>query len=401
MSDSTTTRDDVFAARVGLGLRELDGTERAPDVAHLVADELDRDTTPATPGSPRGSRRLVLAAALLGLAVTATLLVERQLGGPTTDPAAQDPQGAWRLVYELPLLAILQDMPAGSDPDTEVASYLDTVRKRVGDDSAVTRLDERTFAVDFTATGDESVARMRALLERGDHLAMRIVASPGYWAEGVRFDLAAETKRLRTWLDGGGRDRVLDDPRALSGYRSGTTAIRWFLHRVRPDERAPGSWRARFTGRPQMKAVPLHSEDDWNQGKVPQRIEALEPTQRQLLELVAINMHEVAFAGEDFDPERTVITNDRERDLGYELDYSVVGARAGLYGEFSEKHIGQACAILVNNEVLSAPIFESRIPGVGRLSGLSRAAANAIAHAMRAPLEATPRLVRSSPRQAK
>ena len=198
MSDSTTTRDDVFAARVGLGLRELDGTERAPDVAHLVADELDRDTTPATPGSPRGSRRLVLAAALLGLAVTATLLVERQLGGPTTDPAAQDPQGAWRLVYELPLLAILQDMPAGSDPDTEVASYLDTVRKRVGDDSAVTRLDERTFAVDFTATGDESVARMRALLERGDHLAMRIVASPGYWAEGVRFDLAAETKRLRT-----------------------------------------------------------------------------------------------------------------------------------------------------------------------------------------------------------
>ena len=399
MSRSTRPDDAVFDARLGLGLRELDGDERAPDVAPLVADELDRDL-PAAP--PRRSRRLVLAAALLGLAVTGTLLVDRHFREDATAPAdAQDPQGPWRLIYELPLQTVLQGLPAGQEPDDAVGRYLSVIQQRAGEAVTVQRHDERSFVVDFEAASKSGVAEVRAALERGDQLTVRIMAAADYTAPGVRLDLAAETTRLRAWLDAGGRDRVLADPGALAAYRTGTPTILWFPHWVTPSPRRPGSWSARLTGRDQIRAVPLHDEADWHDGKIPAHVMARPEPDRRLLELVPVNMHEVAFAGDDFDPSETRFYEANQENWHYAVSYGIIPKQTAEYAEFSERYIGQACAILCDGEVVSAPVFESRIPGRGQLSNLALPAATAIAAAIRAPLPACPRLVSSKPREPK
>ena len=102
MTTDQRENDDLFTARVSLGLRELDGVERAPDVAASVVRRL---AAPAPQENRSRTSWLTVAAALLGIAVTATLLMDPDWGN-SDDPAnspAQDPKGPWRLVYELPV----------------------------------------------------------------------------------------------------------------------------------------------------------------------------------------------------------------------------------------------------------------------------------------------------------
>ena len=65
------------------------------------------------------------------------------------------------------------------------------------------------------------------------------------------------------------------------------------------------------------------------------------------------------------------------------------------YSDFSEKYLGKCCAVIWNDEVLVAPRFMSRIPGVGQIQGLSAAQTGTIARILATPVAARVRFLRS------
>lgn len=394
---------DAFTARIGLGLRELDGLEQPPDVSAVVARRL-HERSESAPRSPLPW--LGVAAALLAAIVTATLLVRPYFDRPGGDPdavvAAQDPAGPWQLVYELPIEALqrsLRDNP-GEDLEQLLARCVRNLQARIGAVGAVTRSDATTVTIDLADASSDAVARVRAMVETVGWYEMRMVADADYAAPGVRFDMQQEDAQLRAWLDAGGRERLAADLAAIADYRAGSGHLRWYPRRIRPDPRRPGRWSVRYSDL-HLGVVAVSAELDWNDGAIPAHLQARPRAEQFLIELFPLNMHEIHFTGEDLEPNSIAVVADRDDGLGSGVGYRFRGDRAMAYADFTERWIGKCCAMLWDGEVLSAPRFESRIPGAGRLCGLSRKQADVIATAMHANLPGTPRLLRAGPRKAK
>ena len=400
-------RDEVFPARVGLGLRELDGLERAPEASLEVLRRLAQLRS----APPRPALRWpALVAALLALAVTGTLLVlQRSARGPdgsavtvvAQDPVAPAPRPSaqttpWRLIYQLPA-------PRGADdPQSVRDKTLRILQQRLGTTAVVTPGDGATLTVTLADGNAAQIAAARALVEDLALLEMRPVADAEYIGDGgapdggkVRFDLTKERQQLQAWLDGGGRNRLRQDPRAITGYRAASEHLRWCVRFVRPSLAQDGTWNWRYADVQPLAAsiVAAYPAADWNEGTIPAAMRALPAEQQFLIELMAINQHEIHFTGDDVDPASVVQSTTPEG--GSAVDYRLRGAKAAAYADFSEKLVGRCCAILWNDEVLLAPRFESRIPGAGRIHGLTAAQAATIARILATPLTERMQLQRS------
>lgn len=293
-----------------------------------------------------------------------------------------------QLVYELPIDALQRAWR--DQPDTtlerELARYVDVLRARAGDDVTVERDGATRLVVTLPAVArDDELSRLRRRLEVAGTLELRIVAS----AERG-FDLAAERPRLQVWLDAGGRERVLADPRALDAFHAdpehGPIApgtLRWHVRRipVALDVAADNDtrrWEHPFAGVPAMRdaCVPLYGDEQWNGGHVP--ADAAAPP--FLVELVAVDLAQASFSHADLDLSRVRELQGARPGVRYVLR----GERQGDYLNWSRDNIGRCCAVILDGVVESAPRFESAIPGVGLVVCADATAAEELANVLRA-----------------
>ncbi|MEZ6038005.1 MAG: hypothetical protein R3F29_11020 [Planctomycetota bacterium] len=362
MNDHLTRERDPFAARVGLGLRELDGLEQAPDVREAVRRRL-AGAGRSLPETPRRRPVLLLLAALLALAVTATLMWQSRGGGAAGQEAGQtqDPQ-ATQLVYRT------AEAPTAAQRD----ALLEALQKRLGD-FGTAACEGRTVTIGVPDPANAQ--RVRELVE-GHRLEIRAVAYDDYKADAgvlggeVRFDLAAERARLQAWLDAGGAARLREDPRAIEQFSAASKWLRWYPRLLRPDPRAPERWNYSLTMVPPLEdsVVTAYHTEDWNGGTVPQALLEQPAGQRFLVELLAINMHEVHFTEVDFDPQGVAVGKGHDGEPA--LHYAMRDDQRQAYGDLSERCVGKCLANLWDGEVLMAPIVQSRIPGVGSIQGM-------------------------------
>lgn len=406
MNATERSDDEVFEARLRVGLRELDGLEPAPDVSEAV---LQRLTEPEQSARARVLPRLALAVALLAIAVTATLLVRQRgdAGGgidgvvPVQEPKTSLPdgtnhQGAWRLVYEMSRDDLQRRLAEDRDarPDQLQAKLIEVLQKRIGDVAVVTGGDALTIEVKTASSAAGEVAAVRALLEDPGRFAIRAVADKDAPKDGMRFDMERERARLQEWLADGGRQRLRQDPGAIAAFRAESEHLRWFVRRIRPRADAPAAWDFRYVDIPGFAAmVAAHTDEDWNGGVVPAAIRQRPIEQQFLIELLAVNMHEVHFLDADVDP-----TSVQRSDAGGKGPVVFHRWRRGKdaeFADFSERYLRRYCAVLWNDEVLSVPMFVARIQGACSIPASSGAQADHIAKLLANPLPLGLRLLRS------
>lgn len=407
---ATGVRDEdrVFVARVTLGLRELDGEERAPDVSAEVQRRLALDE-PLAARSPW--RWLTAAAALLAIAVTTAVLVQHNRRGDDGTPAVstQDPVGASRFVYEFPAEALRRaaaDRP-GEDAESILAAAVACVQRRVGALAKVSRGEGATVVVTVADAEPgnavkmrevvENVATVRALLEADVDLQMRIVADDDYRNGPVRFHLGRERERLAAWLaQPGNKERLHADLYHIrrfnddaSGGPEAFGTLAWFPRRIVPAEGGE-RWGPSYADVPALAHATVRTFDDAEFADgVSAAMKQQPKAERFLIELIALNLDERHFTDADFDPASVSVGPD------HEVNYRVTGALANDYADWSEKHLGKCCAIVLDGVVRTAPRFESRIPGRGQIQGLSRDEATAVARLLSMPLLVQPEFKRA------
>ena len=319
---------------------------------------------------------------------------------PTQQPAsAGPPSPSQRLVYELPLDAMQRSLRAA--PERTINQLLDealpVVRARVGAGCEVRREGAIGFTVTVPAEQLAAIPELRSAIELQGTLEFRMLARAD---TDAGFDLAAERTRLRQWLAGGGKERVLADARNLDAFHAdqklGPIAagkLRWIVHRIRVDPDAPDRWQLPVGGRAHTQSAcePLYAEADYDSGQVPARFR--ERPHAELIELVAVDLHQRGFEQHDLDPLRIDCS---KSDGGPCLDYSMQPNAAKDYADWSEQNVGHTSAILWNDELLAAPTFMSRIPGSGRISGaFTEADVARMAKALRSgALPAAPKFLR-------
>jgi len=330
---------------------------------------------------------------LMTLLLTATLFAQE----PAPNPV--------RLVYEMPVDALQRSLKGRPEMDLEqlLAESIGNVQARVPEGVKVARSEATRFTVDLPDATRAALELVRASIETVGKFEMRMIADADYSAPGVTFDMPKERERLQAWLDDGGRDKLRQDTAVLAEFhadkKGGPIAganLRWFVRRIGPNPEAKLRWDMRFADVPALRAasVAAYTEADWNDGSIPPRLQN-QPASF-LIELVAVNMHETYFATRDIDPKHTKPTKGWAGNGA--VAYRLVPARAGEYADWTEKYIGKCCAMLWEDEVLAAPRFESRIPGLGQITGVTVLESREMARTMRAPLVAKPVLLRMEPR---
>lgn len=307
----------------------------------------------------------------------------------------QDPVRGARLVYEMPVDVLQRSLRDRPDVDLEqlLAETVANVKERVGDRVDVTRGDATTFVVDVPGKQRENLEKIRATIETTGKFEMRIVAHDDY-LDGKTFDLAEERQRLEKWLADGNRERLRKDPAAIANFEPKSPHLRWFVQRIKRHPERPGCWNFRHTDIPTLQdtMVRAYAEEDWNTGIMPAHIRELPLEQQFLVELVAINTHETWFGNADL--AKGYVKAGRSQAGGAAVNYRIVAARQREYADWSGKYVRHHSALLWQDEVMSLPVFISRIPGVGRIEIGSDADAQAMARAMQAPLLAKPKLLR-------
>ena len=299
-----------------------------------------------------------------------------------------------RLCYDLPAYELSQRLRQQPDLDLDalMKGFVARVQQRVGKDATVRHTGGTVFEVE--ATGDAArVEAVRARVEVVGLLEMRVIADAEFFDPhaGVRFDLAAEQKRLQEWLAAGGRARVLADWRRIDEFNAskeeGPLAfghLRWCAHRVRPQVENRERWQASFARDTQEHGgvspmgpatVAVFGDADWNGGVVA----AGGP--KVLLEYVAVNTKERCFTNEHFDPDKVQIVE--STDGRPALSYMLRPEYADEYGDWSERYVRKHVAVLLDGEVRSAPWFVTRLPGIGMVTGLDKAAAESVAASLR------------------
>ena len=139
---------------------------------------------------------------------------------------------------------------------------------------------------------------------------------------------------------------------------------------LRPDPAQPDRWSHPWSKIAQLQAstVPAYLAADWNDGKVPAAMLALPIEQRFLVELLAINMREEHFSGSDIDPQKVSVGQGRNGAAG--VNYAVVNDQRRAYQQLTERYVGKCLTILLDGQVLSAPILNGPISGVGIIEAL-------------------------------
>lgn len=347
--------NDAFTARVGLGLRELDGVERAPDVAMDVQRRLAEGTArPIAEGSSR--RAFTVLAALLAVAVTASLVyLKGTEGGDRV--AAQDPDGR-RLVYRV----------TEEQTEAERTTMLRTLQERLGVLGSVAAAGDGA-RVHVTLHDARDAAHARGVVEGHDLFAMRMLARADYHVGDVTFDLEAEREQLQAWLNEGGRDALAQSVGAIHRYRAKSPFLRWYPRRIQRDSQDPSRWSYRLAdAAAQDQVVAAYDASWWNGGVVPEAVNALPESSQFLIELVAINLHEDGFGAETVDP--TSVHRGVATDGSPVVGFALLGAHKERFGDMTGRNVGHMMGIVWQGEVVQTPKLMSRIPGRASIRGL-------------------------------
>jgi SecD/SecF fusion protein len=227
----------------------------------------------------------------------------------------------------------------------------------------------------------EDRTELDRILERVGNLGkleFRMVADNDFIDGSVRFNMQGEKARLEQWLKNeDNKQLLLEDPKNIRRFNEDPAQgpmqfgnLAWYARKLGPNPKAKDTnWDDSWTNYPALTqaTVKVYADAEWNNGLIPESYAKKPAAQRYLLELVALNMKEKCFTGEDLDPAATSVGPGR--DGGIAVHYSL---RAGLeteYGAWSEKYIGKASAIVLNDIVRTAPTFTTKIPGRGEITG--------------------------------
>jgi SecD/SecF fusion protein len=316
---------------------------------------------------------LVVLALLAGLA--SVLMLK-----PTLGP---DLKGGTQLRYEVPR-DVVKELEAKENVtlDTIMAQTIGVIIERIDPtgalDPLVTRSGDTGILIELPYFQDP--LDLKKVLERIANLGkleMRIVADADYAEGPIKFNLQAEKARLEAWLKLGDNQKdLLADPSVIRRFNSDQAQgplqfnnLAWYPRLIKPKPEDTKVWETSYSLIPLLSpaTVKAYGDPEWNGGLVPEAVKQLPPSKQYLVELVALNMHERHFSGEDLDPSGVQATT--SQDGGLAVAYSIVGALTGDYADWSQKWIGKCSAIVLNGVVKSAPRFESKIPGRGQIHG--------------------------------
>ncbi|MCB9887842.1 MAG: protein translocase subunit SecD [Planctomycetes bacterium] len=300
----------------------------------------------------------------------------------TFQPAlGSDLKGGTQLRYEVPREVLDQLVTKeGATIDQVMEQTLAVITERIDPDGTlaplVTRSGETGILIELPYFQDkQDLTRVEQRIANLGKLEMRVVADEHYAKGDVKFNIDGEKKKLEAWLkQPGNKELLYEDLRNIRRFNDDAVGgpkpfgkLAWYPHLILP---ASGGdrWELSFTNIPLLAPATVKAFDDAEYtGGVSAAMKAKPENKRFLIELLALNMDERHFAGEDLDP--AGVSAGVGPGGGLAVNYRIVDALASDYGEWSEKYIGKCSAIVLNGVVKSAPRFESRIPGRGQIHG--------------------------------
>jgi len=331
------------------------------------------------------SQLFIVLLALLGAIVCFTTL------SPTYGP---DLKGGTQLIYEVPEdivsnLTKEEGVALTDVMEQTIAVLSDRIDPNGTIDALITRSGETGILMELPYFEDpQDLIRVKNRIGNLGKLEFRIVADQDYASAAtddsaeINFsNIAEEKKRLETWLQQPGNmalfadnigDLVANVRRFNEDPSQGPinfSNIHWYVRLIGPSPSNPDAWDNSYTDVPLLAPSTVKAYDDaaWNNGLVPDEVKQKDPRDQFLVELIAVNMHEDHFTGEDLDPSGVSPTT--SRDGGLAVAYQLNDTKSGEYADWSEKYLNKCSAIILNGIVESAPRFESRIPGAGQITG--------------------------------
>jgi protein-export membrane protein SecD len=302
----------------------------------------------------------------------------------------QDLKGGSQLRYEIPKdildkLTERDGTPLDAVMDQTIAVIRDRIDPTGTIDVPVTRSGETGILMELPYYEDpQELRRIQERIANLGKLEMRMVADRLYFKPAtdtqpeIRFqNLQNEKTRLEAWLKQPGVLAMLrENPREISRFNDDPVAgpelfgkLAWYPRLINQNKDNPDAWDTPYSQIPQLSeaTVKAYEDKDWNNGLIPEELKDGPAKNRFLVELIAINMHERHFTGEDLDP--AGVQGETSRDGGLAVGYRIVAEKQGDYADWSATYINKCSAIILNGVVKSAPRFEGRIPGVGQITG--------------------------------
>ncbi|MBK8976422.1 MAG: protein translocase subunit SecD [Planctomycetes bacterium] len=296
-----------------------------------------------------------------------------------------DLKGGTQLIYEMDIdEAKAQGLIPESASEEQVGQIVDEtvgiISERIDPtgqlEANVVRRGEAGILIELPEIGEEDARLIQSRIESLGRLEFRMVAYQGYDKDGVTFDLADESQRLKTWLEEPThRDLVREDPQAISVFNalpadSGgpkSDALRWYPHLVEPSVDNEAVWGRSFALMGLYDSVQAFDATEFNGGRIPESMLALPKAERRLVEFVPVNMHETHFEGEHLDVSAIRATLDDQGRPA--IAYRMREDKLDAYADWSDEFTGQSSAIILNGEVDSAPRFINRIYGNAQITG--------------------------------
>ncbi len=308
-----------------------------------------------------------------------------------------DLEGGTQLIYEVDPGEIEGPIV---NPDLVMPEVVAIISARIDPsgtlDAVVTRRGQWGILIELPGLSEDQATAIENKITKLGSLEMRVVATADYSertsdqdSSNVEFDLEEEKKRLQAWVDAdGNKDKLLKAPLYIRTYwslpedaggpQSSQQELRWYPHLVEALE--VGTERSRFShafsvsrGELAGYTVALFPPNEYQAG--PQK------EGQTLLEYLPINMHEANFSGEDLDANGVrpgVDENGRPA-----VFYAIKPGRVGEYADLSEKYIQKHSAIILDKFIKSAPVYQSRIPGRGQITGFTTSEAQVLAEVLK------------------
>ncbi|PIE25677.1 MAG: hypothetical protein CSA62_00360 [Planctomycetota bacterium] len=321
------------------------------------------------------SRRLALILILLGLGIASFVANGFRLG--------LDLQGGSRLIYRVDLEQAKRDgvISKTESNDKVMEETLGILANRIDPqgilEATITLAGSDRILIELPGE-NANVESVKRRIEQLGSLEMRMVAYssyegyPGHELPEKPFpDMQAEKDRLKEWLDKPENKSLVEkNPQAIRKFNTDgpiSKLLAWYpMYREETkaweqlDEETKERW-SKATPEERQADPTLSAIRRWN----------YETHRESYLHFMPVNMHELAFKGEDLVAGDLRETQDREAKPA--LGYRIKAAKVSDYGAWSERNIKMCSAIILNGEVRLAPTFISAIPdGRGMISGIGK-----------------------------
>ena len=310
-------------------------------------------------------RQLILILAVAAIAAAFVVTKDIRLG--------PDLQGGTELIYEVDIDRAKRDglIPRESsdtDVDRVMNETVSIMNERIDPTGAIEagvfRRGKTGILIELPAMEKTELDGVAKRVSELGSLEMRIVANTTYDKEDVKFDIPAEKKKLQDWIaEGENRAMLAEDPSKITQFNTtlGNDNLKWYPQVIKPSVDNPAVW-SNAAGRAQTDAavVAAFEAETFNGGRVREGLESL-------IAYFPINMKERHFTGEDLNAAGVRATVDEAGRPA--LGYVIKNDRRTDYADWSEEHVDERSAIILNGQVYSAPVFQGRIPGNGIIQG--------------------------------